>query len=47
MVVVNKWNRKRYKVVKSDDKTITLERENGEQFTISKSEFKFNYRGEK
>lgn len=37
-----------YKVVKVDEKTVTLEREeNGEQFTIQKSEFNFTYVVEK
>lgn len=47
MTVINKWNKKPYKVVKTDEKTVTLERENGEQFTIQKSEFNFTYVVEK
>lgn len=47
MTVRNKWNKKSYKVVKTDEKIVTLERENGEQFTIQKSEFNFTYVVEK
>lgn len=43
MTVTNKWNRKKYRVVSVDEKTVTLERENGQQFTIQKSEFNFTY----
>lgn len=47
MTVKNKWNKKTYKIVKEENNLVTLERENGEQFTIQKSELKFNYIVEK
>lgn len=43
----NKWNGNVYKVVSVDEKTVTLERENGKKFTIAKSEFYFTYIMEK
>lgn len=40
MFVLNKWNRKWYKVLEKTEKTVTLEREGDkEQFTISLSEY--------
>lgn len=47
MTVINKWTQKTYKVIEIKEKSVILERENGEQFEIAKSEFNFNYRGEK
>lgn len=47
MTVKNKWNKKSYKVVEVQEKNVILERENGERFTISKSEFNFTYICEK
>lgn len=43
MTVLNKWNKKTYKVVKMTDKDVTLEREDGSQFTIVKKEYFSNY----
>lgn len=46
MLVLNKWNKKKYKVInKTDkaDKAVTLEREDGSQFTINKQEYFSNY----
>lgn len=43
MTVVNKWNKKEYKVVKMLDKTVTLERADGSQFTILRKEYLANY----
>jgi len=44
MKVKNKWNSKMYKLISESDNTVTLEREDGSQFTISKKEFYANYR---
>lgn len=41
--VKNKWNGSTYKVLDSTDNTVTLEREDGTQFTINKKEYFFNY----
>lgn len=43
MLVRNKWNGKDYKVVLVEDKNVTLQREDGSQFTIQKSEYFFSY----
>lgn len=43
MLVRNKWNGNFYKVILLIDNMITLEREDGSQFTISKKEYYFNY----
>lgn len=43
--VVNKWNGKAYSVVEKAKDKVTLRRNDGSQFTISSSEFHFNYRG--
>lgn len=43
MKVRNKWNGKMYSVVSDTDKDITLEREDGSRFTITKSEYRFTY----
>lgn len=43
MLVRNKWNGKTYKVLEITDKAVTLQRENGTQFTIQKSEYFSNY----
>lgn len=47
MTVKNKHNKKTYTVIKSDEKTVTLKREDGSEFTIQKSEFNFFYSVEK
>ena len=44
MKVKNKWNLKIYEVVKEEDAVITLKRENGSMFMITKSEFHFSYK---
>lgn len=41
--VKNKWNGQFYKVIDITDNMVTLERENGSQFTIQKSEYFFSY----
>lgn len=42
--VKNKWNGKKYFVVVEDNpKEVVLQREDGTQFTIQKSELLFNY----
>ena len=43
MLVLNKWNKKTYKVIKMTDKEVTLERKDGSQFTIVKKEYFSNY----
>lgn len=41
--VKNRWNKKTYKVLMVEDNSVVLEREDGTQFTITKSEYFFNY----
>ena len=41
--VLNKWNKKTYKVIKVTDVSVTLERADGSQFTINKKEYFSNY----
>ena len=43
LLVRNKWNGKTYKVLETTDKIVKLQREDGTQFTIQKSEYFFNY----
>jgi hypothetical protein len=43
LLVRNKWNGKTYKVLEIADKTVKLQREDGSQFTIQKSEYFSNY----
>lgn len=43
MLVRNKWNGKDYKVVNIAEKEVTLERDDGTQLTIAKSEYFFSY----
>ena len=43
MRVLNSWNRKWYTVLEITDKNVTLQREDGSQFTIQKSEYFFSY----
>lgn len=43
MLVINKWNKKQYKVLEMTDKTVTLQREDGSQFTIQRFEYFFSY----
>lgn len=47
MNVKNKWNNKNYLVIEIGEKSVKLQRENGEVFEIAKSDFLFNYRVEK
>lgn len=39
MQVVNRWNRKTYRVIEKTDKTVTLQREDGTQFSIATKDF--------
>lgn len=39
MQVINRWNRKTYKVIEKTDKTVTLQREDGTQFSIAAKDF--------
>ena len=43
LLVLNKWNKKTYKVLEVTDKAVMLQREDGSQFTIQKSEYLFSY----
>ena len=43
MLVRNKWNGKVYDVLEITDKNVTLQRDDGSQFTIQKSEYFFSY----
>lgn len=43
MLVRNKWNGKDYKVVLVEDGKVILQRDDGSQFTIQKSEYFFSY----
>ena len=43
MLARNKWNNKMYEVLEITDKNVTLQREDGSQFTIQKSEYFFSY----
>ena len=41
--VKNRWNRKMYRVIEVKDGKVTLERSDGTQFILAKSEYNFNY----
>ena len=43
MLVLNKWNGNFYKVILFTYNMVTLEREDGSQFTIQKAEYFFSY----
>jgi hypothetical protein len=43
MTVRNKWNKKLYKVLEIKGDKVTLEREDGSQFTIDGREYVKNY----
>lgn len=43
MLVRNKWNKKTYKVLEIKGDKVTLEREDGSQFTIDGKEYVKNY----
>ena len=44
MKVKNRWNSKTSEVVKEEGITVTLKREDGSMFTITKSEFHSAYK---
>ena len=44
MTAINKWNGKVYTVLSMSVNTIELQRPDGPEFEIQKSEFYFNYR---
>lgn len=44
MTVINKWNGKLYTVFSMSVNTVELQRPDGSEFEIQKSEFYFNYR---
>ena len=43
MKVVNKWNKSIYIVIKEEGTLVTLKREDGSMFTITRSEFHSAY----
>ena len=43
MTVKNKWNNKFYTLVDVTDTSVTLQRDDGSEFTIQKKEYFFNY----
>lgn len=43
MVVKNRWNGKEYKLIESDDNSVTLERSDGTRFMIKRVEYYENY----
>jgi co-chaperonin GroES (HSP10) len=43
LIVTNKWNKKTYKVLEIKGDKVTLEREDGSQFTIDGKEYVKNY----
>lgn len=43
MKLKNKWNGKIYKLINKTENNVTLEREDGTQFSIQNSELKFSY----
>lgn len=43
MLVRNKWNDKVYDVLEITDKNVTLQCDDGSQFTIQKTEYFFSY----
>ena len=44
MMAINKWNGKVYTVLSESVKTFELQRADGSEFEIQKSEFYFNYK---
>ena len=42
-IVLNRWNHKKYLVLEITDNMVTLEREDGSRFTITKKEYFINY----
>ena len=44
MTAINKWNGKLYTVFSESVKTFKLQRPDGSEFEIQKSEFYFNYK---
>lgn len=44
MMAINKWNCKVYTVFSMSVKTVELQRSDGSEFEIQKSEFYFNYK---
>lgn len=44
MTAINKWNGKLYTVFSESVKTFELQRDDGSEFEIQKSEFYFNYK---
>lgn len=44
MIAINKWNGKLYTVFSESVTAVELQRDDGSEFEIQKSEFYFNYR---
>lgn len=45
--VLNKWNNREYLVLEQDSDKVTLQRDDGSEFTIEAKEFRFNYKEQK
>ena len=43
MIIRNKWNGKLYTLIQDKGSSVILQRSDGSEFEISKSEFKANY----
>lgn len=43
MIVRNRWNGKLYTLIQDKKSSVILQRSNGSEFEISKSEFRANY----
>lgn len=43
MLVRNKWNKREYTLIAVKDNTVVLQRTDGSQFEIAKSEYFFSY----
>ena len=44
---VNKWNGRTYRLLKEEEKEVTLQRDDGSLLVIEKGELNFNYREKK
>ena len=42
--VLNKWTGRAYLVLEQKDSMVTLQRDDGSEFTIETKEFRFNYK---
>lgn len=44
---INKWNGRTYRLLKEEEKEVTLQRDDGSLLVIEKGELNFNYREKK